>query len=636
MFNHIISALAALIMGLLANSGTALSEGKRYALLIGNQAYDASVGALRNPHNDIALVAEALKKQGFEILPLVKDARRSAILGAVRELVRHLNASGASPIGFVYYSGHGAAEKDTNINYLIPIDARDPGSTTFWDESLKLDDIMRLLDGARRAVKFVVFDACRNELQLPTRDTSKGFLPVAEQQGIFVAYASAPGRTASDRGATSGPYAAALVKELGRQGFDHLNFFQNVKETVIASTGGSQQPWESNGLTRRVYLTGEPTMPADIALWESVRSSNDIASLHGYLERFPSGVFAATAAQMIERLKTEAAQRAVAEQFAIQLKTQAAKQTAELQGALDEARKSRAALSIAEQQRAQADAIAEEARTTVAAAQSERNAAVAREEELRKIQQQLKAESANSSTRSAVEVAAATAELERKLEAVAGEARAAHEALAAAENKRQAAEQAAAKAQEQARLSQVAMESRVADVALPPQASESLRQVRPTPLFTERDATQIREISDKYRLFPLDFSIEAPDADVPAALRRFIGVWFDESGYKGKGRRHMLIVTGAESSGRAFGFLLYGPPTINSFSQGPAGVHKFDGIISGDRLTFTALGGREMMKMTLGSNARMHYAWQNTKGQNSSTTLNPVWILVNAERSNGR
>jgi uncharacterized caspase-like protein len=41
----------------------------------------------------------------------------------VRELVRRLNGAGSGVVGFVYYSGHGAAEKDTNINYLIPVDA---------------------------------------------------------------------------------------------------------------------------------------------------------------------------------------------------------------------------------------------------------------------------------------------------------------------------------------------------------------------------------------------------------------------------------------------------------------------------------------------------------------------------------
>jgi uncharacterized caspase-like protein len=115
----------------------------RFALLIGNQSYDPSVGMLRNPHNDIALVGDALAKQGFELLPPVKDGKRSAILGAVRDLVRRLNSGDSGAIGFIYYSGHGAAEKDTNINYLIPIDAKDPGTTAFWDESVKLDDVLR-------------------------------------------------------------------------------------------------------------------------------------------------------------------------------------------------------------------------------------------------------------------------------------------------------------------------------------------------------------------------------------------------------------------------------------------------------------------------------------------------------------
>jgi len=180
------------LMALLLAHSAAVAE-KRIALLIGNRDYDASVGKLKNPHNDIAVVGEALTGQGFELIPPIKDASRSAILGGVRELVRRLNVAGSGAVGFIYYSGHGAAEKDTNINYLIPIDAKEPGTAAFWDESVKLDDILRLLDGARWAAKFVVFDACRNELQLPTKDTTKGLVPIAEQQGMFIAYASAPG-----------------------------------------------------------------------------------------------------------------------------------------------------------------------------------------------------------------------------------------------------------------------------------------------------------------------------------------------------------------------------------------------------------------------------------------------------------
>src|SRR5262245_40759509 len=277
-------ATIALLIWLLPTAAFAQTK---IALLIGNQAYDASVGILKNSHNDIAMVAEALRAQNFEVLPPIKDARRSAMLGGVRELVRRLNMAGAGSVGFSYYSGHGAAEKDTNINYLIPVDAKEPGTTAFWDESLKLDDVLRLLEGARSAAKFVVFDACRSELQLPTKDTNKGLVPVAEQQGIFIAYASSPGRTASDRGEKSGPYAAAIAAELLRPGLDHLNLFQNVKEAVLASTAGVQQPWESNGLSRRVYLTEQPRLPDGLGsrlteaaeAWDRTKDTKDLSVL---------------------------------------------------------------------------------------------------------------------------------------------------------------------------------------------------------------------------------------------------------------------------------------------------------------------------------------------------------------------
>jgi hypothetical protein len=54
----------------------------RIALLIGNQAYHPSVGVLKNPYNDIAVVGQALSRQGFEVLPPIMDAKSTAILGA--------------------------------------------------------------------------------------------------------------------------------------------------------------------------------------------------------------------------------------------------------------------------------------------------------------------------------------------------------------------------------------------------------------------------------------------------------------------------------------------------------------------------------------------------------------------------
>ena len=187
----------------------------------------------------------------------------------------------------------------------------------FWDDSLKLDDVLRLLDGARSAAKFVIFDACRNELQLPTKDTSKGLIPVAEQEGMFVAYASSPGRTASDRGDKSGVYAAALAAELLRPGLDHLNLFQNVKEIVLASTNGAQQPWESNGLSRRVYLTGQPNLDLALAprvseateVWDRTKDTKDIAVLEAFAARYNDTIYAGLATARIEALRKGASLR---------------------------------------------------------------------------------------------------------------------------------------------------------------------------------------------------------------------------------------------------------------------------------------------------------------------------------------
>jgi uncharacterized caspase-like protein len=296
------------LLGMVSIADAANAQEKRIALLIGNQSYAPSVGALKNPHRDIALVGAALAKQGFELLPPVQDARRSEMLGAVRGLVRRLNNAGPNAIGFVYYSGHGASEKDTNVNYLIPVDASAPGVAEFWDDSLKLDDVLQLLDRASAAAKFIVFDACRTELQLPIKDAEKGLRPVAEQRGMFIAFATAPGRTASDQGDDGGPYAAALAAELAKPGLDHLNLFQNVKEAVLAKSGGAQQPWESNGLARRIYLTGEPpsiTQLIEQNFWAIVKDSDNPAVLQTYLDRYPEGKFAQVARALIEQRRQE-------------------------------------------------------------------------------------------------------------------------------------------------------------------------------------------------------------------------------------------------------------------------------------------------------------------------------------------
>ncbi len=278
---------------------------ERYALLIGNQTYVQEVGPLQNPINDINLVARSLEQIGFKAQNIrrVENANRVKILSEVDSYVDRLSKAGTNAVGFFYYSGHGVANQRDKRNYLIPVGVR-ALDATLWYSAIPLDDIVRRLsDTASNAAHFVVFDACRNLLRTQTRG-SKGFLPVSAKRGMFIAFSTDPGHTASDEGQASGPYAAALAAELVKPGQHHLDLFQNVKERVLQSANG-QTPWERNGLVRRVYLAGKeaaarsaispkPTPPTSepAIAWRVVEASKDCRIVRAFADQYARSVWA--------------------------------------------------------------------------------------------------------------------------------------------------------------------------------------------------------------------------------------------------------------------------------------------------------------------------------------------------------
>jgi uncharacterized caspase-like protein len=233
----------ALISLMLAGATSALAE-RRIALLIGNQEYAPEVGRLSNPNNDVALLEGVLKHLGFDVTT-VRDAGLAGLHQAVNTHVRRVRQSGPEAVGFFYYSGHGAADGTTN--YLIPVDVKTIDDDQLWDQSLRLTEITRKLkDEAGNATHFVVFDACRNTLKLRKTGTkaivqSKGFVPVSQESGMLIAYATAEGALASDVGTGAGPYATALADEVVKPGLEAVAMFRNVQRRVRTAIG--QEPY---------------------------------------------------------------------------------------------------------------------------------------------------------------------------------------------------------------------------------------------------------------------------------------------------------------------------------------------------------------------------------------------------------
>jgi uncharacterized caspase-like protein len=185
---------------------------KRIALLVGNRDYKAGVGSLTNPLNDIRVVGDALKSVGFEVLKPIENAQRVTMLLAIHAFATRLRAAGPDAVGFLYYSGHGIASEGEN--YLIPTDVDEPSTVLLRVQGVKQSEVLAILRSeAPNAAHYLVLDACRNTLQ--GARGGKGFVPVGQQSGVLVAFATEPGKTASDIGQSSGPYAAPTGRRVG-------------------------------------------------------------------------------------------------------------------------------------------------------------------------------------------------------------------------------------------------------------------------------------------------------------------------------------------------------------------------------------------------------------------------------------
>jgi uncharacterized caspase-like protein len=125
------------------------------------------------------------------------------------------------------------------------------------------DQITRKLKAeAGNATHFVVFDACRNTLKLTQPGSRavvpfKGFVPVAQESGMLIAYATAEGELASDVGAGAGPYATMLAEEIVQPEIEAVVMFRAVQRRVRAAI--KQEPYLAFNAIGDVYFRGKPS-----------------------------------------------------------------------------------------------------------------------------------------------------------------------------------------------------------------------------------------------------------------------------------------------------------------------------------------------------------------------------------------
>jgi hypothetical protein len=236
---------------------------RRVALIIGNSAY-RNASALPNTINDANAIAALFRSVGFEV---VSSRNELGVLEFKRTVRDFLITAETADIAVVYYAGHGI--EVNGANYLIPVDAKLARDYDVEDEAVALDRIIWALQPVRR-LRLILLDACRDnpfvarlQRSVSTRAAPKGGLGKLDDVSAdtLVAYAAKEGSVSYDGAGANSPFAAALLKHLTEPGLDIRIALGRVRDDVMRSTAGRQEPFIYGSLGGSII----PLVPSPVA-----------------------------------------------------------------------------------------------------------------------------------------------------------------------------------------------------------------------------------------------------------------------------------------------------------------------------------------------------------------------------------
>jgi uncharacterized caspase-like protein len=229
----------------------------RVALVIGNDAYRGM--PLRNAVNDARGMAAKLKRRSFAVT-LLTDVDAMHLELGVETFVRTLKP-GDNVV--IYYSGHGMQIDDEN--YLIPIDFSASTSVEAKYKSFPLSKLQERLDTQRTQRNIIILDACRdNPFVVMTRSIKRGLAGISWSGGNYIAYATAPGLTASDNPEEDhGLFTKHLLAQLSIPYLDINELFDRVRIAVYAESNHRQMPWIASALVGPFVFTEVEISRAD-------------------------------------------------------------------------------------------------------------------------------------------------------------------------------------------------------------------------------------------------------------------------------------------------------------------------------------------------------------------------------------
>ena len=226
----------------------------RVAFVIGNGDY--AKAPLKNAVKDATDISKVLRKNGFNVSQYL-NYQSNQVEEVKSKLVASLKKDS---IAVFYYAGHGIQVEGQNL--FPSVDADMLSLPKIKSQSLKLDDLLNIINQVRPRASIIILDACRdNPFEPPVQAkgslSSKGLARVAPPPATVVFYSTRPGSTASDGNNDNGLFTEQLLKILEEPNQPIEILFRKVANNVYKVSNGDQEPWVE-GVIRDEIIIAQP------------------------------------------------------------------------------------------------------------------------------------------------------------------------------------------------------------------------------------------------------------------------------------------------------------------------------------------------------------------------------------------
>ena len=281
----------------------------------------APANPLHNAANDARSMKAVLEGVGFGV-----EMRLNATLQQMETAIDEFTGSvRPGDVALFFYSGHGMQVSDQN--YLVPVDFQARTAVDAKYKAYPAQRVQENLEAAGAGMQILILDACRNNPFRSWRGGSDGLAAMQAGRGTYIAFATAPGKTADDNPkGRNGLFTGALIGILEQPGLSIDQIFNRVREQVSTRSQGNQIPWSTSAVTGEFYFkvttegsarvqTHEPSPSPqhdlagerELALWSAVKDENDPSLMEEYLRKYPDGEFCGRCEGEDARLRAAAA-----------------------------------------------------------------------------------------------------------------------------------------------------------------------------------------------------------------------------------------------------------------------------------------------------------------------------------------